>query len=660
MKIAALAMDASQGWPPLRCDLLAEGLNVFHGPAGSGKTTLADMVTHALFGRRLLDAAGERVASTDGELVVVSDGRGYRLRRYFDHSAQGRLTVAALDGTPVDRETVRQFLSGLSPSLAGPIFALRLGGLPALDELLSEDFFHKFLALGGKQQPRGTAHRKEELSARRDALAEELAARIAGQQQEARVLDHRWHELDQLVRQAENDLVDRRERLRAAGAALAEVETQLRYLELEATLGQQSGGTERSDTETRLAELDDQIARWRTTLAESQHRETSVRAELAQVLPDDEAPTVTLADQRAWLTVARQWAADLSGEVARLARATESETCVCRDAHPRLRPIAETIARQLDVLDSLVEQQQRAARAAEFATELGHLGRSQVALSRQLEHLLERRQTLVRGTKPSLRPAPPQEESGGPGESWRDMQQLDQRRWQLEREQSELREEVSRFQAQLRDLQSQRDAADRQRAGLLSGESIEDLQQQLATVQQELERAAAAPSKNGVAKGARLLLDASDYVAQLTSGGLVGVQHTFHGEDGRVVNRDGESVPLQSLNPGQQDLVTLSLCLAYASACGRRGIHLPLVLDEPFAHVAPADVPSLAAVLDDFGRHGQQILMFTGQPAAVERLTALGVAALPVRCLQSSTDEPPMPAQRSAAGSNGHREFDAA
>ena len=151
------------------------------------------------------------------------------------------------------------------------------------------------------------------------------------------------------------------------------------------------------DWEGQLAELDVQIARWRTALAELASREATVRSRLAQVQPSVGAAQATVVDEQAWLAVARQLAADLSGEVARLARASTSEQCVCRDAHPRLRPIVETLQRQLDVLAALVTERQQELTAAELELEAGHLARSQTELGRQLAYLLDRRQTVARG-----------------------------------------------------------------------------------------------------------------------------------------------------------------------------------------------------------------------------------------------------------------------
>src|SRR6188472_3622322 len=75
-------------------------LTAVYGPAHSGKSGVADLVGHALFGKRPATAPG-RVP--DGELIVEDRGTRYRVRRAQDEHGQARLTVAAVDGSPVDQ-----------------------------------------------------------------------------------------------------------------------------------------------------------------------------------------------------------------------------------------------------------------------------------------------------------------------------------------------------------------------------------------------------------------------------------------------------------------------------------------------------------------------------------------------------------------------------
>jgi recombinational DNA repair ATPase RecF len=147
MKIAALALHQNSGWPGLGTDALAPGLNIFHGPSASGKTTVADLLTHAIYGRRLVsDEAADNTAAPPGEVILENRGRQFRLRRSHDESAGERLTVAALDQSAVDQDTVRQLVACLSPSLLRPLFAVSFRESPRLDWLLSPEFSHEFRA----------------------------------------------------------------------------------------------------------------------------------------------------------------------------------------------------------------------------------------------------------------------------------------------------------------------------------------------------------------------------------------------------------------------------------------------------------------------------------------------------------------------------------
>ena len=297
-------------------------------------------------------------------------------------------------------------------------------------------FRTEFQAIGGgSAAPRG--RRVSELAAQRDAFAQELETRLAGERRASHDLDARWRELDRLIADEKQTATGVEQRLRRRGTALAETDARLRYRRLELNADLQWRTTESADWEPRLAELDEQIARWRATVSELAGREASVRARLAQIELNERAADGAAADQRAWMAVSRQLAGDLAGEVSRLARATASKQCVCRDAHPRLRPIVEALGRQLDVLDSLVEQQQRSAAAADLQSEVEHLVRSQAELRLQVDHLLDRRQAPC-GRQAGRRPVAMDQASDTGSFSAADAEQLERRRLELEQERFEL------------------------------------------------------------------------------------------------------------------------------------------------------------------------------------------------------------------------------
>ena len=109
----------------------------------------------------------------------------------------------------------------------------------------------------------------------------------------------------------------------------------------------------------------------------------------------------------------------------------------------------------------------------------------------------------------------------------------------------------------------------------------------------------------------------------MTNGNLVRLELTDHGRRARVVDRAGEVRPVESLSATERDQVYLSLCLALHSAAAQQGVWLPLVLDDPFVRLDGNGIASLAAVLDGFARQGHQVIVFTGQQAAAERLLSL-------------------------------------
>jgi DNA repair exonuclease SbcCD ATPase subunit len=297
---------------------------------------------------------------------------------------------------------------------------------------------------------------------------------------------------------------------------------------------------------------------------------------------------------------------------------------VCREAHPRLRPIVETLSRQLNRLESLVDIQQRAQAAADWRGEAEHLARSQAELRQHVEHLLDRRQSLVDGSAPGRRRVAAEDcDEASRTFSAADAVQLEQRRLELEQERFGLVATLRKEQNAIRGWRVERADVDRQRAALLSARSTEHVQRELAAVQRKLEQVAANGSA-GEGTWGEEFWRASDFLAQLTDGRLVRIELADDGRQAWVVRKSGDAIGLEALSAAERDQVYLSFAFALASAAARQGVQLPLVLDEPFARLDERGTSALAAVLDALGRQGHQVLVFARQEAAVERLVSLG------------------------------------
>jgi DNA repair exonuclease SbcCD ATPase subunit len=467
-------------------------------------------------------------------------------------------------------------------------------------------------------------------------LAQELETRLSGDRRASGELETRWRELDRQARDAQQNLAALEQRLQSVEKSLAETDARLRYRRLELNVKLRWSADEAQEPETSLTELDVQLEHCRATLAELSAREGVVRGRLAQV-QTARTGSAAIADQQTWLAVSRQLAADLSGEVARLARASASQSCVCNDAHPRLRPIAETIERQLTVLEECIHDQRRALSATELQGEADGLARTQTELRRHLEHLLARRQAHTWGARSAREDG----HSTNLGFSAADAELLERRRIELEQERFQLVEQVNAAAKKLKSLRGERDAVDRQRASLLSARSIEHVQRELAIVQQKLEQATGTshPLESGAVAG-EFPTRASDFLAQLTNGDLVRLTLVGQGRQACVVNREGVTVPVHQLNGTQRDQVYVSLCLTLLSAASRQGVWLPLVLDEPFERMDARGTAALVAVLDVFCRQGHQVFVFTRKQDATERLASVGAAVHNIATLRRWGSDP--------------------
>jgi hypothetical protein len=83
----------------------------------------------------------------------------------------------------------------------------------------------------------------------------------------------------------------------------------------------------------------------------------------------------------------------------------------------------------------------------------------------------------------------------------------------------------------------------------------------------------------------------------------------------------------------------MSLCMALNSAASRQGILLPLVLDDPFVRLDARRTASLAAVLAAFSQQGHQIIVFTGQQVAAQRLASVGAVVRNIADLRERDPE---------------------
>ncbi len=107
------------------------------------------------------------------------------------------------------------------------------------------------------------------------------------------------------------------------------------------------------------------------------------------------------------------------------------------------------------------------------------------------------------------------------------------------------------------------------------------------------------------------LREASAFLSQLTEGKYVRVWTPLGKNQLRIDNAAGQALPLEVLSRGTREAVFISLRLSLAAAYARRGVTLPLVLDDVLVNFDTVRAESAAKVLRDFATLGHQVVMFT-------------------------------------------------
>jgi uncharacterized protein YhaN len=107
------------------------------------------------------------------------------------------------------------------------------------------------------------------------------------------------------------------------------------------------------------------------------------------------------------------------------------------------------------------------------------------------------------------------------------------------------------------------------------------------------------------------LREASGYLQRLTAGRYRRVWTPLGEHALRVDDEAGRSLGVEVLSSGTREQLFLALRLALAGSYARRGVELPLVLDDVLVNFDVARAKAAAAVLRDFAKAGHQVLIFT-------------------------------------------------
>jgi hypothetical protein len=107
------------------------------------------------------------------------------------------------------------------------------------------------------------------------------------------------------------------------------------------------------------------------------------------------------------------------------------------------------------------------------------------------------------------------------------------------------------------------------------------------------------------------LSEASLYLEKLTSGKYVRIWTPLGQHELRIDDHDGHPLSIEVLSRGTREAVFLSLRLALVASYGRRGVNIPMVLDDVLVNLDQPRSIAAVRVLSDFAKDGRQILFFT-------------------------------------------------
>ena len=121
------------------------------------------------------------------------------------------------------------------------------------------------------------------------------------------------------------------------------------------------------------------------------------------------------------------------------------------------------------------------------------------------------------------------------------------------------------------------------------------------------------------------LREASDFLVQLTNGKYQRIWTRLGTNQLHVDDHAGRTIEIDRLSRGTREAVFIALRLSLTAVYARRGVTLPLVLDDVLVNFDGDRAAHAAKTLDAFAKRGHQVLMFTCHRHIVEIFQSIGV-----------------------------------
>jgi uncharacterized protein YhaN len=195
----------------------------------------------------------------------------------------------------------------------------------------------------------------------------------------------------------------------------------------------------------------------------------------------------------------------------------------------------------------------------------------------------------------------------------------------LEHDWESLSTQLEQLDRELKDALQRRGALVEQQRALAADRSLAAKQIELDVVEEQIKKATRAWRDRATVslfleriredyeqhRQPETLQEASGYLAQLTNGRYTRIWTPLAHDILFVDQADGQPLPVNVLSRGTREQLFVSLRLALVATYARRGIHLPMILDDVFVNFDGGRTKAACAVLRDFAKQGHQLLVFT-------------------------------------------------
>jgi hypothetical protein len=119
-----------------------------------------------------------------------------------------------------------------------------------------------------------------------------------------------------------------------------------------------------------------------------------------------------------------------------------------------------------------------------------------------------------------------------------------------------------------------------------------------------------------------VLREAASLLHRMTEGAYRDIRLQGH-HQAWIEDRHGHAREYRELSRGTRDQVYLSLALAIVAAYRRRGIELPMALNDVFVNIDAERAQATAELLAQFASRGQQLILFTRHEHIMQRFAGL-------------------------------------